>query len=94
LYLSRITAHAGPDVRYREYEHGLVIANPSRSPFEFNLSARFPSSRFRFLKASSKQDRMVNTGSSTGDRVIVGAKDGIFLVKDLLPSSKRLGAGE
>jgi len=90
MYLSRIAAHAGPDVRFREYEHGVVVANPSRSPVEFSLLGRFPSSRFRFLKASPHQDGVVNTGLPTGEQVIVGAKDGIFLVKEPLPSLKRL----
>ncbi|MCC2684284.1 MAG: hypothetical protein K0R75_1183 [Paenibacillaceae bacterium] len=31
MYLSKVTAHNAPDAVYREFEHGLVIANPSRS---------------------------------------------------------------
>jgi hypothetical protein len=31
MYISKVTAHNAPDAVYREFEHGLVIANPSRS---------------------------------------------------------------
>ncbi len=79
--LSRLTAHAHPDVIYREFENGLVLANPSPRPFDFDLASLFPGKRFRRIQASSQQDTATNDGSPVGRKVRLGPKDALFLAR-------------
>jgi hypothetical protein len=76
-----ITAHSAPDVMYRVFEHGLVLANPSLHPYTFDLSKLTPKVSYRHLMASSKQDVEVNTGAPVGGSVTLGPVDGLFLVR-------------
>jgi len=81
VYLSNITLHAHPDVMLREFEHGLVLANPSLEPFEFNIDKLSPGKKYRRLQGSPNQDPQTNDGSKVGDSVIIPPRDGLFLVK-------------
>jgi len=80
--LSRLTAHAHPDAIYREFENGLVLANPSPRPYAFDLARLFPAKRFRRIRASSRQDTATNDGSPVGKTVRLAPKDALFLVRD------------
>jgi hypothetical protein len=74
-------AYAHPDVIYREFENGLVLANPAPHPYTFELDKLFPGQRFRRLQASSTQDTISNDGSIVSDRLTLEPKEGLFLTK-------------
>lgn len=76
-----VSVHAHPDVIYREYEHGVVLANPSDRPFVFDIAKLLPGRRLARIRGSSKQDPETNDGSAVGDRVRLGPLDGLFLRK-------------
>jgi hypothetical protein len=82
VYLSNITWHAHPDVMLREFEHGLVLANPSMQSYSFNLAELAPGKLFHRLQGSWNQDRQTNDGSKVGNTVVVPPRDGLFLIKD------------
>ena len=81
LSVSRIQAHAHPDAIYREFEHGLVMANPSPRPYAFDLGKLCPGRSFRRLRGSHTQDPVANDGSAVGDKLELGPKEGLFLVR-------------
>ena len=74
-------AYAYPDVMYREFEHGLILANPSMSAFSFNLQELFPGKNYRRLQASTQQDTAVNNGDAVNGTVTLSPLDALFLVK-------------
>ena len=80
LSINGIQAHAHPDAIYREFEHGLVLANPSPRPYAFDLGKLFPSKTYRRLRGSRTQDPVANDGSALGQRLELGPKEGLFLV--------------
>jgi len=82
VWLVALTAHAYPDVTYREFEHGLVVANPSRRRYTFDLGSLFPGRRYRRLRGTRLQDPETNNGKPVGTRLVLGAKDALFLVLD------------
>ncbi|SED49913.1 hypothetical protein [Ruania alba] len=77
--LHNLRLHAGPDVMIREFEHGLVLANPSGAPHTFDLSALFPDHAFRRLQGTPEQDPNTNDGSPVGANVTLAALDGLAL---------------
>jgi hypothetical protein len=81
LWISNLTVHAHPDAMYREFERGVVVANPSPRPYTFHLSELFPGRSFRRLQASSRQDTVTNDGSTVGESVDLPALDALFLVE-------------
>jgi len=81
LVIRQLSVHAHPDVIYRCFEHGLVLANPSPRPFTFDLQQIAPGQRFRRLRGSAEQDPTTNNGQPTGRRVTLGPKDALFLVR-------------
>ncbi len=80
VWISQLAAHAAPDAIVREFEHGLVLANPSLRPYEFDLAALFPGRRFRRLSATAGQDRVANSGADVGARLTLAPKDALFLL--------------
>lgn len=82
LWISDITVHAHPDAIYREFEHGLVLANPAPRPYVFDLGRFFPKTTFRRIKGSPRQDPATNDGSIAPARLTLAPKDALFLVKD------------
>ena len=82
LWITEITAHAHPDAMYREFENGLVVANPSPRPFVFDLEALFPGKGFRRLRATKTQDTDANDGSRVGGTLKLRPMEGLFLVKE------------
>ena len=79
--IAKVTAYQHPDAMYREFENGVVLANPSPRPYTFDLSKLFAGQRFRRLKASPAQDKAVNTGEAVAGELKLGPKDAIFLLK-------------
>jgi len=82
VWLVALTAHAYPDVTYREFERGLVVANPSPRPHTFDLGSLLPGRRYRRLRGTRHQDPRTNDGRPVGGKVVLGAKDALFLVLD------------
>jgi hypothetical protein len=76
-----MTAHAAADVIYREFEHGLVMANPAPRPYEFDLDKLFPGKSWRRLRGTPLQDPRANNGSPVSGKLTLGPKDALFLVR-------------
>lgn len=81
VWIEQIAVYAHPDAMYREFENGIVLANPSPRPYTFDLTELFQRRRFRRLQGSQRQDPVVNNGSVVGNRVKLGGKDGLFLIE-------------
>lgn len=81
LWIEAAVGYSHPDVIYREFEKGLVLANPSPRPYTFDLSRLFPGAQFRRLKGTKQQDPVTNDGSPVGDSITLPPKDGLFLVR-------------
>ncbi|TWU31376.1 hypothetical protein [Novipirellula artificiosorum] len=79
VWIESITAHARPDVIYRIFEHGIVLANPSRNPYTFDLDAISPDKSYRRLQGSANQDKETNNGQPVAGRVTLGERDALFL---------------
>lgn len=45
MMIRSISVHAHPDTIFRLFENGMVLANPSRSPYEFDVARLSPGSR-------------------------------------------------
>jgi hypothetical protein len=82
FWISKLTVHAHPDVVYREFENGLVLANPSPRCYTFDINRLSAGRRFRRIQATSKQDTTHNNGDGVSDKVVIGSKDALFLVKE------------
>jgi hypothetical protein len=82
LWISELSAHAHADVIYREFENGLVLANPSPRPYTFDLDKLAPGTRFRRIRGTRGQDTATNNGDVVTATVVVGPKDALFLVKE------------
>lgn len=81
FYIHSIEAYNHPDLVAREFEKGVIVANPSPDPHQFNLLEIFGNDKFRRLKGSSNQDPATNNGASTGSIVEVNGKDALFIIK-------------
>ena len=82
MSLADLTAHAATDVMARDYEHGVVLANPGTRPFTFDVSTLFTGAKLRRLQGSPDQDPTTNNGSAVGASVTVGPRDALFLAKE------------
>ena len=82
VWISGLSAYTYPDAMYREFERGVVVANPSLHPCTFDMSALFPGRTFRRLRGSAKQDPDSNNGARVGPALELRAKDALFLVRD------------
>jgi hypothetical protein len=81
VYLSNVTAHAAADVLFREFEQGLVVANPSGHPVTLDLTRLLPGKQYRRIRGSSRQDPMTNNGQPVGNALTLPAMDALFLVR-------------
>ena len=81
VWLDSVGAHARPDVMYREFERGLVLANPSPRPYTFDLATLFPGRSFRRIQGSPRQDPATNNGAPVAGTLTLGPKDALFLVR-------------
>jgi hypothetical protein len=81
VWITGIEAYCHPDAMYREFEHGLVLANPSNDPYQFDLAELLPGQKFTRLQGSPQQDPKTNDGSPVTGRVRLQGKDALFLVR-------------
>lgn len=77
--LGQVAAYAHPDAVYREYERGVVLANPGPRPYRFALARLFPGKSFRRIKG--RQDPAVNSGAAVAGEVELGPRDALFLAR-------------
>jgi hypothetical protein len=80
--ITNLTAHTAADAIARDYEHGVVLANPSTRPFAFDLATLFPNAKLRHLQGTPEQDPKTNDDSPVGATVTVGPRDALFLTKE------------
>jgi len=81
VVIRAITAHAYPDVTYRVFEKGLVLANPGLRPYTFDIRETTPGRQYRRIRATKSQDTATNNGKPAGDKVTLGERDALFLVR-------------
>ena len=81
VVIESITAHAHPDAMVRVFQKGLVLANPGRRPYTFDLKAITPGRTYCRLQATKHQDSAANNGEPVGDTVTLGDRDALFLVR-------------
>jgi hypothetical protein len=79
VWIDRISAHAAPDVQYREFENGVVVANASGSAVSIQASKLWPHRQLSRLHGSVSQDPKINDGSPIGMSIELPAKDALFL---------------
>ncbi|MBU4461174.1 MAG: hypothetical protein KJ579_11440, partial [Verrucomicrobia bacterium] len=82
LWLSELRVHAHPDVAFRLFEKGIVLANPGDRPFTFDLAGLQPARRYRRIRGSPRQDPPTNNGTPVDGTVTLAMRDGLFLVVD------------
>lgn len=83
VYLKNLTVHEAPEIVYREFENGLVLANLSEFGYSFDMAKIFPGKEFQRLEGSDEQDPVVNNGNIVKERIIIPAKDALFLKKKI-----------
>ena len=82
MWLGSVAAFAAPDAMYREFERGLVIANPGVGPFSFKLDTLLAGRSYRRIQGTEHQDPNTNNGKPVGDAVELPALDALFLVRE------------
>jgi hypothetical protein len=82
VWLDGLTAHAHPDTILREFDHGLVLANPSPQPYTFDLTGLRLGAAFRRLRGSKSQDPVTNDGRPVSEKLRIPARDALFLVRE------------
>ncbi len=80
VVIHALEAHPHPNAMARVFERGIVLANPSRQSYEFDLTKLSPGRRYRRLRATGGQDSTTNSGEPVGSRVLLGERDGLFLL--------------
>ncbi|MCL4403023.1 MAG: hypothetical protein M1436_10260, partial [Acidobacteria bacterium] len=82
VWIAGISAYAHPYAMYREFENGVVLANPAPRVYTFDLAKILPGKKFRRMQASPSQDTTVNNGAPVSGAVPLGAKDALFLIRE------------
>jgi len=77
VVVASLSAHAAPDAVARRFEHGLVLANPGSTPFNFDLARLAPNTRLRQI-SGVRGDGSVNNGKDVGASISL-THDAIFL---------------
>jgi hypothetical protein len=81
VVIRSVLAHAHPDACYRLFQRGIVLANPSRKPYEFDLRVISPGRSYRRFQAVATQDIQTNNGQPVDDTVELDERDALFLVR-------------
>ena len=81
LTIASLSLHAQPDLVYRVFEHGLVLANPTGAPATFDPAALTPGRTYRRLTGVSTQDPRTNRGEPVTGPVALGERDALFLLR-------------
>jgi hypothetical protein len=79
IIIESLSAHGAPGAIIREFEHGLVLANPSPRLHTFDLARLFPGRGFRRIDGTPEQDPTTNSGQPVDATVTLGKYDGLFL---------------
>jgi hypothetical protein len=82
VLLSALSARSAPDIVYRGFEHGAVVANPSLAPQKIDMKKLFPGQTFQRIQGTPGQDTATNNGQPVGEWLELGPKDAIFLRRD------------
>ncbi|MCX7012398.1 MAG: hypothetical protein NTW86_07525 [Candidatus Sumerlaeota bacterium] len=80
--ISNLTIHSAADAMAREFEHGVVLVNPSLKEYSFALAKLFPNAKLRRFQGTAGQDPQTNNGQPVGAAVTLGERDGLFLAKE------------
>lgn len=80
VWVSRISAHGAPDAIVREFEHGLVMANPGDTPVKFDVDQATAGHKYRRIRATAAQDPNANDGRDAEGTVTL-TKDALFLAR-------------
>ena len=81
VHIQKLALHPAPDARYRVFERGLVLANPSLHEVTFDLEKIAPGRKFRRLSGTANQDPVTNNGAEVGGTVVIRPKDALFLIE-------------
>jgi hypothetical protein len=81
VHIQKLALHPATDARYRVFEHGLVLANPSHHEVRFDLEKIAPGRKFQRLKGNRSQDPTTNNGAKVGPAVVIPPKDALFLIE-------------
>jgi hypothetical protein len=81
VVVESVCVHGHTDAIYRVFEKGLVLANPARKPYTFDLDSIAPGRSYRRLKATKYQDEVANNGEPVSGKVMLGERDALFLVE-------------
>ncbi|MGB0372239.1 MAG: hypothetical protein ACPGN3_12980 [Opitutales bacterium] len=82
LFMKDFTIHNSPAALAREFQHGVVLANPSTQATNFALDALFPN--WSFSRLNGTQTNSIgdgNDGSRVGTSISSAPENGIFLRK-------------
>ncbi|HUW59791.1 MAG TPA: hypothetical protein VMZ06_02200 [Candidatus Bathyarchaeia archaeon] len=82
VYLSGFRVYNAPDLVVREFEHGIVLANPSNHEHAFDLGGMFRGQIFRRIQAHPEQSPTTNNSKRVGTTVEIGPRDALFLIKE------------
>lgn len=82
VYIEGLRLYAAPDAMYREFENALVITNPGKHPYTFDLSEISPGKTYRRIEGTIYQDPETNNGKAVGDKITLSTHDALFLVKE------------
>ena len=81
VVIESVSAHAHPDTMFRVFQNGLVLANPARKPYTFDLQAISAGKQYRRIQATRHQDFSANNGNPVGRTVTLGERDALFLLQ-------------
>ena len=79
--IEKVSVHAHPATMYRRFERGIVLANPSRQPWTFDLSQLSPGVRYQRIAGTAQQDAEVNNGQPVAEQLTLGDRDALFLMR-------------
>jgi len=82
VWITRLEAYAYPDVMCREFERGVVLANPAPRSHAFHMERLFPQLHFRRLRGVRTQDARTNDGSVVNGELLLGPREGLFLARE------------
>ena len=82
MWIESLAAYAAADAMYREFERGLVIANPGSRSNTFELDKLLPGRRYRRIAGSESQDPQTNNGQPVGATIELPALDALFLIRE------------
>ena len=82
VWIESLKVYAQADIMVREFDHGIVIANPSPRSCQIDVARRWPEASLRRLSGSPRQDPKTNDGQPVTGKVELGPLDALFLVKD------------